>query len=471
MTPVSFLCYHFPMRPIFGPALEKLKNISTKSNISWLLCVITAFLITLNIHEYDRNGRLIQHDVNFYYVYLPAFVNHGDLQMRFLDEMPPSERKRYWLIWNDNGKAVSKYTMGTAVLWLPFYTAADTYTRIFNKEIRTGFSKPYRIALCCAALFYLGLGLYFVRKLLLNFFSESITGLCLLILFFGTNLLYYSTTEAGMSHVYSFAMTSIFVYLTFRWHQKPNWRSSLLLGFVYGLILLIRPANAFIIVFFILWPLTNLRQLADWWKSIFSQWKFLLVIALVAFAVIFPQLAYWKLVTDQWIYYSYGSEGFNFSDPQMLNGLFSMRKGWFIYTPIMVFSIVGILWMLRSKRPHVLAILFFLPIHLYIAFSWWSWWYGGSYGQRVLIDILPIMVIPLAWSLYWLSTKTRTIRISAAAFILLLLALNLFQTWQYRSGIMHWDSMTWQAYKAVFLKTDHVKNLPDLIDPPDYPEK
>ena len=436
-----------------------------------MVCVLTSIVITLNIHEYDRDGRLIQHDVNFYYVYLPALVNHGDLQMRFLDEMPISERKNYWLVWNDNGKPVSKYTMGTAVLWLPFYVAADTYTRMFDKTNRNGFSKPYRIALCCAAIFYLGLGLYFIRRLLLTAFNEKIVGLCLLILFFGTNLLYYCTTEAGMSHVYSFSIIALFTFATHKWHQTANWRYSLTIGLSYGLILLIRPANAFVILIFLLWPLRSFKQLSELLKALTNQWKHIAVIAAVAMLVVFPQLAYWKAVTDQWFYYSYGSEGFNFTDPQIFNGLFSMRKGWFVYTPLMLLPMIGLFLMIRSKQAPLFAILLFLPVHLYIAFSWWSWWYGGSYGQRILIDIFPILALPMAWSLQWLFTRTRPVKMLGGLLIFLLISLNLFQTWQYRSGIMHWDSMTWQAYKAVFFKTDHVKNLYDLIDPPKYPEK
>ena len=47
---------------------------------------------------------------------------------------------------------------------------------------------------------------------------------------------------------------------------------------------------------------------------------------------------------------------------------------------------------------------------------------------------------------------------------------NLFQTFQYRKTLIHWDSMTKAAYWAVFLKTNFPENYGELIETPDYEE-
>src|SRR5690606_27687311 len=41
------------------------------------------------------------------------------------------------------GRRVNYATMGSAVLWLPFYAAADAYTRATGTFEADGFSRPY----------------------------------------------------------------------------------------------------------------------------------------------------------------------------------------------------------------------------------------------------------------------------------------------------------------------------------------
>ena len=61
-----------------------------------------------------------------------------------------------------------------------------------------------------------------------------------------------------------------------------------------------------------------------------------------------PQMIYWKEMTGRWLYFSYGSdERFFFGDPAIIKGLFSYRKGLFIYTPLLLFAFAGVisLWL------------------------------------------------------------------------------------------------------------------------------
>ena len=56
--------------------------------------------------------------------------------------------------------------------------------------------------------------------------------------------------------------------------------------------------------------------------------------------------------------------------------------------------------------------------------------------------------------LQWLFTKSKKIITAGVTIIILLISLNLVQTYQYRNGIIHWDHMTKEAYWNVFLKTE-----------------
>ena len=49
-----------------------------------------------------------------------------------------------------------------------------------------------------------------------------------------------------------------------------------------------------------------------------------------------------------------------------------------------------------------------------------------------------------------------------------LVTLNIFQMWQYRKTLIHWDSMTEEAYRAVFLSTVFPEDYQALLSSPDY---
>jgi hypothetical protein len=51
---------------------------------------------------------------------------------------------------------------------------------------------------------------------------------------------------------------------------------------------------------------------------------------------------------------------------------------------------------------------------------------------------------------------------------LLLIDLNIFQNHQYIYRAIHWDAMTWQAYKKSFFKKLPPADFEQYLDPPDY---
>jgi len=148
--------------------------------------------------------------------------------------------------------------------------------------------------------------------------------------------------------------------------------------------------------------------------------------------------------------------------------LFGFRKGWLIYIPIMLFALVGIWHIYKTKKEYYLSILLFTIIYIYVAFSWWCWWYGGSYGQRVMIDIYPVLALPLAAflkNIFELRKSSKQIWISVISFLTLL---NLFQTTQAKFNIIHYDSMTFKSYVKAFGVITNNNEIKKLLQKPDY---
>jgi hypothetical protein len=181
-------------------------------------------------------------------------------------------------------------------------------------------------------------------------------------------------------------------------------------------------------------------------------------------------MIYWKEMTGHWLYFSYGSdERFFFGDPAIIKGLFSWRKGLFIYTPILLFAFAGIIMLWRNRSPHALPVTLFVPLNIYIIFSWWCWWYGGGFGQRAFIDSYALMAVAAAALLaYAFSSGKRWLRAGIITAYCMLMSLGIFNNIQYYNGAIHWESMTKAAYWDSFGRIRPSAEFNDLLQAPDY---
>ena len=440
-----------------------------KHFVTWsiLFVLITVVWSDLNVKGWTRPGSVIQWDVIDYYGYLPAAFIYHDITLQFKDHYQGDKKFVFWAKKTATGKYVFKMTMGVSVMVSPFFFAANALAGPLGYNTG-GYSLPYRFAFVAAALFYLALGLIFVARILRFYFSGTITGLVVLSLGLGTNLFWYSTFEPGMSHVYTFFLAAVFIYMTLLWHKRPTLWGAIITGVVTGLLTLVRPVNILFILFFILY---DIKSIPDIRRKIGVYRKYILhlfIMVLFGFLVLLPQLIYWKTVSGHWIYYSYGKEGFFFLHPRILQVLFSFRKGWFVYTPVMVFAVGGIFFLFRRLKSYAFAILILLAVYLYVVSSWWCWWYGGSLGQRELIDIYPFMSIPLAAMMEQAGKLKRPKAAFAGLLIAFSVLLGAFYNVQYHYGAIHWDSMTRAAWFDSFGRTHPSARFLKLIKTPDY---
>jgi hypothetical protein len=168
-------------------------------------------------------------------------------------------------------------------------------------------------------------------------------------------------------------------------------------------------------------------------------------------------MIYWKVITGSFLFYSYANpgEGFDFLSPHTWHVLFSFRKGWLIYSPIMVFALAGFYFLYKKNRGLFWPMIIFFMLNLYVVSSWTNWWYAESYGQRALIQSYAVLAIPMGFLIQDVFTWGRTwLRAGFLFFALLLIAFNGFQIWQLRHGILDASRMTGAYYFATFGKTE-----------------
>jgi hypothetical protein len=460
------------------------KNWNIKASWWSLLCIVFIALFysqkTKEIIDekryFDAQWTNLRHDAGIYYAYLPATFIKNDWRFSFLDHEPSVDAEKqtqYWAFKSEHGGWVPKMTLGKALMDLPFFLVADFYAQHSELHERTGFSKPYMHAIAVASIFYAILGLVFLRSVLLRYFSDRVTAISLLLLALATNLFHYATHETGYTHPHNFFLLSTLIFLTTQWNSSNRIGTSMLFGIFCGLLVLLRPVNLLLLLplpFFSVY-FKNSKLSWHWLKIGLQQFigsKQMLIALMTAFLVVLPQLLFWKTQSESWLYYSYEDEGFFWSRPQIIKGLFSFRKGWFIYTPIMFFATIGLYKLFQKLAWLGLSISVTLVLFVYATFSWWCWWYGGGFGARTMIDIYPFMVFGLAALTSYLIQKNVLVKLIVATVIVFTIKLNTFQTKQYHLSLIHWDAMTFQAYKAVFFKEQFPENFQEMLAEPNY---
>lgn len=433
------------------------------------MACITIVEVHLNLSKFN-NSDVLKWDVAAYYSYLPATFIDKDITLKFVNNENNAKEYgvKYWYIEDAQKNRIIKYSLGMSILYSPFFLIAHAIALILNLQ-SDGFSPIYEFFIEFSGLFYLIIGFYYLRKLLLNFYPEKTVAFSLLIVFFGTNLLYYSTVEAAMSHAFTFSLFSIILYYINKFYDSNSLKSIIILSVLYGLIVLVRPVNVLFIIPFIFYKIHTLMDIKQRIIFFIKNYNYVIYFIIVFIITISPQLMYYKYVTGNWIAYSYGEERFYFLSPKIYEVILSFRKGWIIYTPLMILSIFGINQLkLHTSKGFYISLIITLPLFLYVTASWWCWWYGGSFSQRALIDLYPLLIFPIASIIQNVFNYSNFFKKSIIIIISLFILLNIFQTFQYKYNIIDFDGMTKEEYLQVFGKMDSQYIDTTLLDKPDY---
>jgi hypothetical protein len=424
-----------------------------KSRIVCFLYLIVCIYIYINR---DQAGKFnnYYYDNGGYYAYLPAIFIYNDLQhLAFKQEISTTYNipEPYNGIHDIGGRKLDKYPVGTSLFELPTFLIAHAYCVLLpTKYPADGYSLPYEYGLIFATAVWSFLGLWVLRKFLLRNFSDGIAAIVLLCIGFGTNFYTYGAFNPGMSHNFSFFLFACLIHFTDKWYHTKTRKDLCFIGIIIGLIGIVRPVNLVGIIIPLLWGVYNRETLAERWNTIITYYKDFLLAGICFLGVVFIQLSYWQFITSHWIYNAYINEEFWFSNPRIFKGLFSFRKGWFVYTPI---AFAGLLGLFYTPRKYVLSLLCFFALAIYITFSWENWYYGAGFGARALIETLPVVAFPLAFLLKRLLEKTNTL-IKPTLFIVLFIfiSLNMFQSYQFAQGIIDAKRMSWKYYRYSFGK-------------------
>ncbi|MGK2864771.1 MAG: hypothetical protein ACSLE0_22765 [Chitinophagaceae bacterium] len=436
------------------------------SRVSVILIFIV--LVGIRIYYIDWNAMqpipILTWDAFGYYMYLPGQFIYDDIEkmewVHGIIEKYGVTGNLYQLSDVANGNKVTKYLAGISILYAPFFGLGHLAADWFNYP-QDGFSTPYQIAIAFAALCYALLGLCVLRWVLLRYFSDLITAITLLLVALATNYSQYVSVDSAMTHGYIFSLYALLLALTILWHEKPTHAKAFLIGLIIGLGIISRPTELVMIFIPVLYGTHLLIEKQKKWSLVRQHVDQLAVAMLGGLIGILPQLVYWKMVTNSWVY-DVGSK-WTFLQPNW-QVLFGWEKGWFIYTPVTIFIVLG-LFCIR-KNPFYRSVLIYFILNLWIVIAWSDWRYGASYSTRALVQSYAVMAIPLAMLIqFFIQKRFKYIVFSVSGFLILL---NLFQIWQYNKGILHYDHMNKKYYQAIFLDPCPSPLEMSLLDTEEY---
>ena len=437
-----------------------------KNKYSFISCIIIGILLIQYRIIYsgmgsDKTLKITTWDALGYYMYLPAvFIYHDVSKLEWLPAIDStyslSGGKIYQASRLENGNFVFKYLGGIAILQLPFFIIGHIIAHISDYP-PDGFSPPYQYAVSFGILFYFILAIFLLRKILLNYFSDSTSSITLLLLVLATNAIQYAAIDNGQSHAPLFFLYVLIIYFTIRWHHKPSFLDASICGFIIGLATIGRPTEAIMLFIPLMWNTHTKEQATKKWELVKKHKNQIGFVILFGIIGILPQLIYWKITTGSYIY-DVGSKWY-FLNP-FFRVLFGWEKGWFIYTSVTILFIVGMLFM--KEYPFKKSVIYFCLLNIYIIISWADWRYGGSYSTRALVQSYPMFALPLASIIH----KNNSKKYSYLFYLigLYLIGVNLFQIKQYNKMILHYYDMNRQYYQRIYLNNDPTPLDLSLLD-------
>ncbi len=423
----------------------------SRKNIFILWILLTGTNIFLAFNQHSHSPRYTYHselwaDRAGYFVYLPATFKHGFDPHNFTQGIDSLTGKGF-ILDTEHRRLITKYTYGVALLQAPVYLIAHVIAGMTKADANSFGAVDHAVVNITGPLFGMW-GLWLLFLVLKERFSLKISLLSVCMIYLGTNLFYYTVADPGMSHVYSFFLFTLLLYLirALSLSNLASIQTWVFIGFAAGLITVIRPTNA---IFLLIAPLVyrlisgNRLSYKDLPRRKIGTGLFLAFGAVVV--IWLPQTIYWSYAYGTPLKWSYENEGFtNWRSPQLLEFWFAPKNGLFPYTPMVLLMFMGVygLWNKGHRQYGVAAIASFLIIS-YLGASWWAWHFGCGFGSRSLVEYWAVFALAIA---SFLEFSSREWGWKLTISVLVLLAVHQLKMVYSYDGCWHNETWDWQTY-------------------------
>jgi hypothetical protein len=359
------------------------------------------------------------------------FYEHGIAQT-------PNFHEAFLELETPTGRRINFGTMGSALLWAPFYAVADGGVRVaraFGSDVTAdGFSRPYVAAIAYGSAVYgllaVLLGLRAARLLL-----GRVPLLPALAVWLGTPLLFYMYVAPPFAHATSAFAVALFV--TVWLHVRGTWsvRGALLLGLSGALMTMVREQD----VFFVAGPAVDFALDAVRARGPALKARAVAAVAGAAAFVVgwLPQLLAYQALNGRPGPSQYVTRKMYWHSPHALQVLFDPNHGFFVWTPLALLALAGLVLMTRRTASHpehaaaprrtpphpehsaaprrtpphpaaprIAALLLLMAaLQVYVSGAVESWTVAGAFGQRRFVGVTIMLIVGL--SALWQAGRTR----------------------------------------------------------------
>ncbi|MDY0076230.1 MAG: hypothetical protein RBR87_03055 [Bacteroidales bacterium] len=420
------------------------------------LVTVWGLIILLGILKFGyQQNNLLSYDYFGLYLHLPATFIYQDpaiSDLSWLEKINETYQNTpsFYQLQAEGQYHIIRFFNGIAILLSPFFFIGHGIAKL-SAYPADGFSYPYQLAMMIAAWFYVIVGLLFTRKVLLKLFDDKTTCWTLIALYLGTNLLFWTTFDAGAPHTILFSFYAMLLWFTIRWHEQQKTRYAIIIGLLLGLIIVSRPSDIVAVLIPIFWNVYDKASLKAKIQLIKTHYKQLMLLILFTVLAGLPQMFYFYKYTGQLVYSTYTDpqSRLDFSNPRFAWALFSFRKGWLIYAPLMAFALLGFVPLWKKHKAVTLPILLHFLLNLLLIASFTSL---VSYGWRAFIQSYALLALPLAAFIQLLLQRKWIVKGLALLLLLFFIWLSAIQGWQIMMGTINSSRMTKAYYLKIFGK-------------------
>ncbi len=375
------------------------------------------------------------------------------------------------------GYRLNDAPIGTALLWAPFYIAADgvvAAARVFGSTVpRDGYSRPYVWAVCLASLFWGLTGLALIYRMCRAYTDRTSATWAVLAVWFASPVMFYLYITPAMAHANSLFAVALFLTLWQRARSERTMGRWSALGAAAGLMVLVRELNWLGLAVVVVDELITLglatvqsNRSSRTERCAFGSLVYgvlakrlagYLVFALALGVVVAPQFYVYKTLNG-----TYGPTPFivdKFSPLPVygLDVLFSGFHGLFSWHPITMVGALGLLAMLwrtsdgESRPPRLamrelfdrpdarvaMAFVAFFVAQVLVVGSYETWWGGASFGARRFINCTALFALGAAT---WHARARQLPRAASVAMLAMFVVWNVGLTIQYSTGLIPRDA-------------------------------
>ena len=354
------------------------------------------------------------------------------------------------------GYRLNDAPIGTAVLWSPFYVAADigvAAARSLGAAVpRDGYAWPYVWAVCLGSLFWGTAGMFLAYRLCRAYASRTASLWGVVAIWFASPVVFYLYITPAMAHANSMFAVTLFLLLWQRGRVDRAARGWVILGAAAGLMILVREINWLLLLVLAVdetQGILHVVQSADgqrvrgaplvraavveWWRRSVGYLCFAVALGIV----VAPQLYVYQTLNGTFGPTPFVVEKFSLLPRYAFAVLFSGFHGLFSWHPVTLVAVLGLAALWRRAPWVAAALVVFVAAQVLVIGSYETWWGGASFGARRFINCTAIFSLGLAVGFGTLRGRFRHL---AAAAIAGLVLWNAGLAVQYSVGLIPRDA-------------------------------